>query len=35
MATPSPRSHREYARWRARQVAYGRWEPWAEACGCR
>jgi len=26
-----PGSHREYARWRARQIAYGRWEPWADA----
>jgi AcrR family transcriptional regulator len=25
------RPHREYVRWRARQIAYGRWEPWADA----
>jgi hypothetical protein len=25
------RSHREYARRRARQIAYGTWEPWANA----
>jgi len=24
-------SHREYARWRSRQIAYGRWQPWADA----
>ncbi len=24
-------AHREYDRWRARQMAYGRWEPWADA----
>lgn len=24
-------SHRDYARWRARQIAYGQWRPWAEA----
>jgi hypothetical protein len=24
-------SHGEYVRWRARQIAYGRWEPWADA----
>ena len=29
------RSHREYARWRARQIAYGRWEPWADAAAAR
>ncbi len=28
-------SHREYARWRARQIAYGRWEPWADAAPVR
>ena len=28
---PGPGAHREYARWRARQMAYGRWEPWADA----
>jgi plasmid maintenance system antidote protein VapI len=29
------RSHREYTRWRARQIAYGRWEPWADAAAAR
>ncbi len=29
------RSHREYVRWRARQIAYGRWEPWADAAAVR
>jgi len=24
-------SHQEYARWRARQIAYRRWDPWADA----
>ena len=24
-------AHREYTRWRAGQIAYGRWEPWADA----
>jgi hypothetical protein len=24
-------SHQDYARWRSRQIAYGRWEPWAGA----
>lgn len=29
VGTPTvSRSHREYVRWRARQVAYSRWEPW-------
>jgi lambda repressor-like predicted transcriptional regulator len=27
----APRSRQEYAQWRARQIAYGRWEPWALA----
>lgn len=33
MAAPDsgPGAHREYARWRARQMAYGRWEPWTDA----
>jgi hypothetical protein len=26
-----PCSHGEYERWRTRQIAYGRWEPWADA----
>jgi hypothetical protein len=30
-AQPEPGSGREYARWRARQIAYGRWQPWADA----
>lgn len=25
------RAHADYVRWRARQIAYGRWEPWADA----
>ena len=25
-----PRLHRDYVRSRARQIAYGRWQPWAE-----
>jgi AcrR family transcriptional regulator len=29
------RPHREYVRWRARQIAYGRWEPWADAAAVR
>ena len=28
-------SHREYSRWRARQIAYGRWQPWADAAPVR
>jgi hypothetical protein len=28
-------SPREYAQWRARQIAYGRWEPWADAAPVR
>src|SRR6266700_1088881 len=31
MTAQGSRTHREYARWRARQIAYGRWEPWAPA----
>ena len=27
--------HREYAHWRARQIAYGRWQPWADAAPVR
>ncbi len=27
--------HRDYARWRARQIAYGRWQPWADAARVR
>jgi len=27
--------HRDYARWRARQIAYGRWQPWADAAPVR
>jgi hypothetical protein len=29
------RSHREYARRRARQIAYGTWQPWADAAAVR
>jgi hypothetical protein len=29
------RSHRDYARRRARQIAYGTWEPWADAAPVR
>jgi len=29
------RPHREYVRWRTRQIAYGRWEPWADAAAVR
>jgi hypothetical protein len=28
-------SHREYVRWRARQIAYGRWDPWGDATAVR
>jgi hypothetical protein len=28
---PVSGSHREYVRWRSRQIAYGRWQPWADA----
>ena len=33
MTTPhaGPRLHRDYCRWRARQIAYGWWRPWADA----
>lgn len=30
-ASAGRRSHRDYAQWRARQIAYGRWRPWGEA----
>jgi hypothetical protein len=30
-----PSSRQEYARWRAQQIAYGRWEPWAMAAPVR
>ena len=29
------RSHQEYVRWRARQIAYGKWEPWADVAAVR
>jgi transcriptional regulator with XRE-family HTH domain len=29
------RPHQEYARWRTRQIAYGTWEPWADAAAVR
>jgi transcriptional regulator with XRE-family HTH domain len=35
MSTSGTESHRDYARWRARQIAYGRWEPWADAAPVR
>ena len=37
MAMPDsgPGSHREYARWRSRQIAYGRWEPCVDAAPVR
>jgi hypothetical protein len=28
-------SHREYVRWRARQIVYGRWDPWGDAAAVR
>jgi DNA-binding CsgD family transcriptional regulator len=28
-------SHGEYVRWRAREIAYGRWDPWADAAAVR
>lgn len=28
-------AHSSYARWRARQIAYGRWQPWADAAPVR
>jgi hypothetical protein len=31
----APRSGENYGRWRARQIAYGRWEPWAQAAPVR
>jgi hypothetical protein len=34
-AAAASRSHRDYARWRARQIAYGRWRPWAEVTAVR
>jgi AcrR family transcriptional regulator len=34
-APVASRSHQEYVRWRARQIAYGRWEPWADAAVVR
>ena len=35
MTTPPARPHRDYARWRSRQIAYGRWEPWTAAAPVR
>lgn len=32
---PRLQSHQDYARWRARQIAYGRWEPWTDAAPVR
>ena len=31
----NPSYGRDYARWRSRQIAYGRWEPWADATQVR
>lgn len=28
-------THQAYSRWRARQIAYGRWQPWADAAPVR
>lgn len=30
-AAAGGRPHRDYARWRSRQIAYGRWHPWGDA----
>lgn len=35
MTAPGSLSPRDYARWRARQIAYGRWRPWADAAPVR
>ena len=35
MSSSATRSHRDYARWRTRQIAYGRWEPWTDAAPVR
>ena len=35
MAAPDSRARREYERRRSRQIAYGRWEPWADAAPVR
>jgi hypothetical protein len=35
MAAPGSLAHREYVRWRGRQIAYGRWNPWADAAPVR
>lgn len=34
-ARPGLASHQAYSRWRARQIAYGRWQPWADAAPVR
>src|ERR1022692_1159693 len=31
MVSAGTGSHQDYVRWRSRQIAYGRWEPWADA----
>ena len=31
MSRPNVGMCRNYARWRARQIAYGRWQPWTNA----
>ena len=35
MPAPDSRARREYERWRSRQIAYGQWEPWADAARVR
>jgi transcriptional regulator with XRE-family HTH domain len=35
MTTSGAQAHRDYARWRTRQIAYGRWKPWADAAPVR
>jgi hypothetical protein len=35
VATTNAGSHRGYSRWRAHQIAYGRWQPWADAAPVR
>ena len=35
MAAPDSRARREYERRRSRQIAYGQWEPWADAAPVR
>ena len=35
VAAPCDRTHPTYSHWRARQIAYGRWQPWAAAAPVR